>query len=181
MARSSAGGRPEPSEYAEFYEPYVSCVPDGPILEFLGQQQAEARTLFASVPEPKETFRYAEGKWSLRELVGHVIDSERVFAFRALAFAREDPAPIPGFEENQYAGASNGAGTRKLHALADEFDTVRQGTLHLLGGLAGSAWSNQGTASGHPVTVRALAWIIGGHAAHHFTILRERYLSWPSK
>lgn len=168
--------RPDPAEFAEYYGRYIAAVPDGSILASLESQRAEVASLLASIPEEKEGFRYAPGKWSIREVVGHVTDGERVFSCRALAFARGDEGPLPTFDENGYA-AESGADVRSLAELAAELDTVRGATLSLFRGFGDEAWSRTGVASGYEFTVRSLAWIICGHAEHHMNILRDRYLA----
>lgn len=167
--------RPEASEFADYYAPYIATVGDGPILESLQGQRRELASLLASVPPEKEGFRYAPGKWTVREVVGHVVDGERMFSARALAFARGDAGPLPSFDENLYA-AESGADDRTLADLAAELDAVRHATLLLFGGLPSHAWSRGGVASGNDFTVRSLAWIICGHANHHMAILEDRYL-----
>lgn len=167
--------RPGPGEYAPFYAGYVARVPDGDVLATLEAQLREAVSLLEGVPAGREGHRYAPGKWSVREVVGHVADAERIFAYRALRFARGDRTPLPGFEENGYVRAA-GSDARPLAELTGELRTVRLATLSLFRGLPAEAWSRSGEASGAPVTVRALAWIAAGHAAHHLHVLRERYL-----
>jgi DinB superfamily len=166
--------RPTPSEYAPFYAGYIAAVPDGDILETLGRQISELRQLVAAIPADRETFRYGEGKWSVREVVGHMIDGERVFSYRALRFSRGDQTPLPGFEENQYVAAST-FDRRPLSSLVDELVLLRQANLALLRGFAPEDWTRTGTASGKPVSVRALAFIMAGHVRHHLNILRDRY------
>jgi hypothetical protein len=165
--------RPTQSEYAPFYAGYIAAVPEGDILKLLERQASELRQLDAT-PAEKETFRYAEGKWSVREVVGHMIDGERVFAYRALRISRGDETPLPGFEENKFVAASNFNG-RTLSSLVDELALVRKANLPLFNSLAPEQWTRLGTASGHPVSVRALAFIMAGHMNHHLNILRDRY------
>lgn len=167
--------RPDPSEYAPYYRRYVDAVPDGDLLDTLGTSVDETRALLDEVGEAGAGRRYAEGKWSVREVVGHVADTERVMAYRALRIARGDATPLAPFDENAYAAAS-GADRRTLADLAAELAHVRAATLDLLRPLDAEALGRSGVASGSPVTVRALAWIIAGHEAHHRRILRERYL-----
>ena len=168
--------RPSPDEFAEYYGPYVAAVPDGPIIDYLEDQGRDMVGLLTGIPEERGGFRYEPGKWSVKELVGHVVDSERMFAMRALAFARKDPAALPPFDENDYA-AESGAELRQLAELREEFDAVRRATVLLFRGLTDDAWSRRGIASDREFSVRGLAWIIGGHATHHAKIVRERYLS----
>lgn len=168
-------GRPEETEYLSYYGKYVSLVPDGNIIEVLSGQLEETLALLQSVPETRGGFRYAADKWSVKELVGHIIDGERVFAYRALRFARHDETPLPGFEQDDYIRhASFDACT--LADLAAEFESVRRSTLFLFKHLEAEAWMRRGVASEAEVSVRALAYIIAGHELHHRGILRDRYL-----
>jgi hypothetical protein len=126
--------------------------------------------------EEKGNYRYAPGKWTVKELLGHITDSERVFAYRALVFARNDSAALPGFDQDpwvQYANHSNVS----LKDLVDEFDAVRRSTIHLLRQLDPAAWMRLGIANNNPITVRALAYVIAGHTEHHLEILKSRYVS----
>ncbi len=170
-----APAKPESDEYAAYYERYISLVPDGEVVETLERQGAETLALLRSLPEERGAHRYEPGKWSVKQLVGHVIDGERIFSYRALAFARGDSQALPGMEQDEWmAGVDFDA--RTLSSLVDEFESVRAATLHLLRHLSPEAWARGGTASGNEITVRALAYIIAGHEAHHVRILRERYL-----
>jgi len=166
--------RPAPDEHDPYYSTYIDKVPDGDIVETLRSGGAEAVARLRAVPGELETFRYAPGKWSIREAVGHVVDVERMFSFRALHMARADPAPLPGMDQEVWSAASN-AGERTLAALADELAAVRAATVALFGSLDEAAWSRRGVASGLEVSVRALAWIVAGHELHHRRILEERY------
>lgn len=167
--------RPHPDEYAAFYASYVAAVEE-PLLERLESEAAEWRDLFAAVPPDKEGYRYAPGKWSIREVVGHVIDTERMFSVRAMAFARGDASHYPSFDENSYA-AESGADQRTLADLSEELSAVRTATLLLLRSFPEDAWNRRGVASGNEFTVRSLAWIIAGHSRHHRQVLMERYLT----
>ena len=171
---ASKSVRPAASEHAPYYGKYTSLVPDGPIVETLRTQMAETAALLAGVPAGREEHRYAAGKWSVKEVVGHLADTERVFAYRLLRFARSDETPLAGFDENTYVPAG-AFGARTLRSLAEEFRAVREATLRLLEGLDERAMSRGGVASENAVTVRALAWIVAGHERHHVAILRERY------
>jgi uncharacterized damage-inducible protein DinB len=172
---ATAPARPASDEYAPYYEKYVSLVPDGNIVETLERQSAETLALLRSIPEEKASSRYEPGKWSIKEVVGHIIDTERVFAYRALRFARADATPLPGYEQDDYARAAN-FDARTLASLADDFERVRAATVSLLRPLDAEALKRRGTANDNPVSVRALAHIIAGHELHHVGILRERYL-----
>lgn len=172
---ATAPARPESNEYAPYYEKYVSLVPDADLVETLERQGAETLALLRGLDEGRGGHRYEPGKWSVRQLVGHVNDAERIFSYRALAIARGDRAPLPGMEQDEWmAGVDFDA--RTLASLADEFEAVRAATVQLLRHLSPEAWSRRGTASDNEVTVRALAYIIAGHEAHHVRVLRERYL-----
>jgi hypothetical protein len=171
----SAPEHPRSDEYQSAYERYVALVPKGDILESLERQREQLLALVRSIPGEKEEFRYAPDKWSMREVVGHVIDAERIFGYRALCIARGETKSLPGFQENDYARNSE-AGGISLSQLAEEFGHVRSSHIHLFRRLRPAEWLRLGTADGHPISVRALAYIIAGHAAHHEGILRERYL-----
>ena len=168
--------RPAAGEYAPFYAGYINGMPDGSLLPQLRSQAGETAALLAGIPAAKHDFSYWPGKWTVKELVGHMGDAERVFSYRALRIGRGDTTPLPGFEEKEYARAS-GASARTLSDLAAELAAIRASTLALLEHLPPEAAARMGTASGNPVSVRALAWIIAGHERHHLRILRERYLS----
>ena len=168
--------RPAPTEYAEYYGRYIALVPEGPIVDVLREQIADTLDLIRALPESRGDHRYAPDKWSVKEVLGHVIDAERVFSYRALRFGRNDPTPLPGFDEKVYAPAGN-FGARTLASLLGELETVRRATLYLLEGLPAEAWSRSGVASEYPVSVRALAYIIAGHERHHRSVLAERYLA----
>jgi hypothetical protein len=168
--------RPEETEYASYYGKYVSLVAGDDILSALNRQLSETLALLRSVSEAQAGSRYAAGKWSIKELVGHIIDAERIFAYRALRFARNDKTPVPGFEQDDYIrNASFDACS--FGDLAAEFESVRRSTIFLFGHLDGEAWMRRGVASESEVSVRALAYIIAGHELHHVGILRDRYLS----
>ncbi len=167
--------KPNPTEYAPFYGGYISLVPAGDIVATLSQQLDDTVALLSSTSEAQGESRYAPGKWSVKELIGHVIDSERIFGYRALRFARGDQTPLPGFEQDGYV--SNAAFDEcRVSELAIEFEHVRRGNLHLFQNLPHEAWLRRGVASNSEVTVRALAHIIAGHELHHMTILRTKYL-----
>ncbi len=166
--------RPAPDEFAPFYAGYVALVPETDILAVLRQQQADIAQCAGAIPARHEDFRYAPGKWSIREVFGHLIDAERVFAFRAFSFSRGEAAPLPPFDENAYVERSR-YHERPLADLAAELRALREAHLAFLAWLDDGAWSRVGTASGRPVSVRALAFIMAGHIRHHVNILRERY------
>jgi hypothetical protein len=168
--------RPAADEYAPYYEKYISKVRDGEIVEILAEQSEAIRGLFSRVPEERGQFSYAPGKWTLNESLLHVVDTERVFSYRALRIARGDTIPLHGFEQDDWVPLS-GAKTRQLAGIVEEFVAVRAATVALFLGLPGESWERRGTASGHVVSVRALAFKCAGHALHHEGIIRERYLA----
>jgi hypothetical protein len=165
---------PERSEAAEYYFTYINQV-DGDVFRVLEAQAAETPALLRSISEEKSLFRYAAGKWSIREVVSHINDTERLFAFRAFWFARALEQPLPSFDQN-IAVAHAGADARSLESHTTEFGAVRASTLALFKNLPEEAWTRRGTASGNPFSVRALAYITAGHVAHHVRLLKELYL-----
>ncbi|MEQ9568987.1 MAG: DinB family protein [Longimicrobiales bacterium] len=166
--------RPGPDEFDAYYAKYIDGVPDGDIVETLAVQWLETRDLLAAGAAGLEQHRYAPDKWTLRESVGHVVDTERVFTHRALWFARGGTDPLPGMDQDAWAPASN-ADARSLAKHLAEWQAVRGGLVALLDGLPEAAWSAAGTASGVRVTVRALAWMIAGHERHHRGLWRDAY------
>jgi uncharacterized damage-inducible protein DinB len=171
---TSLRGRPDASEYATFYHGYVSGVPDGDIVAALRDGGRELVSTIAAIPEERGGFRYAEGKWSIREVVGHVIDAERIFTYRLLRVARGDATPLPGFEENDYVRTA-GSDARTMASLVAELRAVRESSVQLFESLPEDAWVRRGVASGAQVSARALAYIVVGHAMHHLRVLRDRY------
>jgi uncharacterized damage-inducible protein DinB len=173
-AKRAMVARPEPDEYAAHYEQYISLVPGNDILGALETQRLQMIQLFAARSERDGNFRYAPDKWTVKEVLGHVCDTERIFAYRAMRIARADKTPIEGFEQDDYV--RNAAfNERHLAELAEEFAHVRGASVALLRGLARDAWLRRGVANKNEVTVRALAFIIAGHELHHRGILEERY------
>lgn len=168
--------RPEPGEYAAAYEKYISLVPAGDIVDLLEAQRLQTVQLFSARSEREGNFRYAPGKWTVKEVLGHITDSERIFAYRALRIARGDKTPLSGFEQDDYVKAA-GFGERMLGDLAEEFGQVRSATVALLGSLDDEAWERRGVANKNEISVRALAFIIAGHELHHRRILEDRYLA----
>jgi hypothetical protein len=170
-------GRPGAGEYAPFYEGYVSRVPEGDVVEMLARQCGEASAFLRAVPPEKGDYRYAPGKWTVKEVVGHVSDAERIFAYRVLRIGRGDQTPLPGFDENAYAEvAGPGFRARTMESLVGDWEDARRATLSLMHSLDEEAFARVGTASGAPVSVRALAYILFGHMDHHLAVIRERYL-----
>ncbi len=166
--------RPTPGDYAPYAEQYVVLVGGGDILDTLKSQLNQTATLFSGRSERDGNFRYAPDKWSVKEVVGHVADTERIFAYRALRIARGDQTPLSGFEQEDYVRAAN-FGSRKLADLVEEYADVRQASLDLFRSLEEEAWGRRGVASDNSVTVLALAYLIAGHELHHRKILDERY------
>lgn len=169
-----AGIRPASGDYGQYFERYVSLVPDGRIVWTLENGQAQMVSLFGQVTADKAGFRYADGKWSVRELLGHIIDTERVFAYRALRISRNDATPLSPFDQDLFVTGADFDRIR-LADLIDEFVIVRQATLMLFRHLSAEAWDRRGAVGDHPLTPRAAAWIIAGHQLYHEILLRERY------
>lgn len=167
--------RPDRTEAAEYYFTYIDQVPPGDIRQTLEAQLPEFLDLLRGLPEPRSLHRYAPDKWSIRQVVSHLNDCERLFVFRAFWFARGFDAPLPSFDQDA-AIRETGADDRPLSDHLEEFRSVRAATLSLFRSLPDAAWGRRGIASGNPFTVRALAWITAGHVAHHARLLRERYL-----
>jgi hypothetical protein len=168
-------GPPAESEYATFYAGYVSeVIGCDDIVATLAEQRQVLATLPATVPAERETHRYANGKWSVREVVGHLADAERTFGFRAFCFSRGEWQPLPGFDERTYT-ARAGFDRRPLADLAAELLALRDGNLPMLRGLDDVAWERSGVANNSPISVRALAYVLAGHCQHHLRVLRERY------
>ncbi len=167
--------RPAPDEYPEHFQRYIDLVPDGHILATLEMQLEEAVAFLHGPAGVHPDFAYAPGKWTVKQVVGHVADTEQIFATRALRIARADATPLPSFDENAYVQHASFQ-DRQYHGLVDDFAAVRHATVRLLRGLPAEAWKRRGTVSGHEIGVRAIAWIIAGHELHHRRILQERYL-----
>ena len=167
--------RPLADEYAEFYAGYVALVPDGAdLLALLGEQRDTTAAMLAAVPGERSEFRYAPGKWSVKEVVGHLSDVERIMAYRALRIARGDVTPLAGFDENAYVPPAR-SDDLGLHDLVAEWVAARQASIAMFGNFPAEAWTRRGSASGKEVSVRALAYIIAGHERHHVETLRARY------
>ena len=173
-APRQAHARPAPGEYAPNYEKYVSAVPGDDILGALESQRLQTAQLLAARSERDGNFRYAPDKWTVKEIIGHLADAERIFTYRALRIARGDETPLPGFEQDDYV-RTGGFADRTLADLANEFSTIRAASVVLFRSLTDAAWLRRGTASNNPITVRALAYIVAGHELHHRRILEERY------
>jgi hypothetical protein len=166
--------RPEATEYPPFFSAYVDLVVEPEVLPILEQQTALLRRMIDGVSPERETFAYAPGKWTVRQVIGHMGDVERVFGFRAFAFSRAEAAPLPGFDENAYVDRSQFLG-RSLAEHVEDFAAIRGANVRLLKALSDEQWSLGGTANGKQITVRALAFGMAGHARHHLNILEHRY------
>ncbi len=167
--------RPEVGEYAASFADYVGRIAeDEDILAVLVTQLDQVLARLGRIPEARGDHRYAPGKWSIKEMVGHLCDTERVFAYRALRVGRGDKTPLPSFDDQAYVAAA-GAGDRTLADLAAEWGDVRRATIALFRNLPAEAWHRRGTASDQPISVRALAYVIAGHVRHHLQIVDERY------
>lgn len=167
--------RPSKNEFAEYYGTYVGKVPDGDIVAILRAQMVDALTLLERVPAERTAFRYAPEKWSLQEVVGHVVDMEWVFTTRALCFARGLQAPMPGVEQDDFVAAAK-LSRQTWPGLLAQWRALRSANTLMFESLDDEAWKRMGTASGYGVSVRALAYIIAGHERHHMGVIRERYL-----
>jgi len=166
--------RPTADDYPASFQSYVARVPDGDVLQHLRTQGERTRAMFARLDEAKGAYQYAPGKWTVKRLLLHVTDGERLFCYRAMCIARGEQNPLPGFDENLYAG-NDGSDARTLHAIVAEYASVRAATLTLFAGIDASSWARRGIANGKPVTAGALPWVVAGHELHHLTVLRERY------
>jgi hypothetical protein len=167
--------KPGADEHAAYYAGYIAEAPEGDLVERLELQGGELGTFVRGIPESRGDYRYAEGKWSIKDVVLHLCDAERVFTYRLLRFARNDATDLPGFDEGTFA-ANGGAASHTLAQLAEEFEAVRRASLALIAPMDDAQMMRRGTANGNAISARAIAWILAGHAAHHQKVLRERYL-----
>ncbi|MGQ0815384.1 MAG: DinB family protein [Gemmatimonadota bacterium] len=166
--------RPVAGEYLDYYEKYIALVPDGDLVELLACNADETIALLRHQPPELADHAYAEGKWTVKQVVGHVCDAERVFTYRLLRIGRGDETPLAGFDENAYVPLGRFS-ERTLESLLEEFAAIRQATIALIAGLPDEAWSRSGIANNHPISARAIAYIIAGHELHHRQILVNRY------
>ena len=167
---------PEPGEYHPSASLYIDLIAkDGRLLEHLAGARVATTELVLALPEEQLSHRYAPGKWTIKEMLVHIVDDERIYAYRALRFAREDPTPLPGFEQDPFA-ASSQASERPVADILAEYAAVREATIALFRGLPEAALLRSGVADGKRTTVRALGYHIAGHEAHHLRVLRQRYL-----
>jgi hypothetical protein len=168
--------RPEPAEYSPYHDGYISLVPNNDIISTLESQRRQTLILLSGRDESEGDFRYAAGKWSVKEVLGHVCDTERIFAYRALRIARADRTPIEGFEQDDYI--RNGPfASRPLPEIIEDYIAVRRATLTLFRNLDETAWMRRGIANNNEISVRALAYITAGHELHHRRILEEKYFA----
>lgn len=175
-AAAASIARPQSDEYYEYYQQYVSKVPEGDLISLLREQALDTVTMLQGLSPSQADHAYAPGKWTVKQVIGHIIDAERVFVYRAMCFARRDATALPPFDENSYVDNANFQ-SRTLADLLEELQLVRAATIQFAKTLDVESLTNRGTASGRSVTVRALLYIVAGHERHHANLLRERYLS----
>ena len=168
--------RPQPAEYDPYYEKYVSLVPEENVVDVLAHQRKELSQMFHGVSDRVGNFAYAEGKWTVKEVLSHLIDGERIFAYRVFRIARGDETPIEGFEQDGYIENSH-ANRRSISELLDEFKLLRKANVMFFRNLEADDWTRIGIANNVEVSVRSLAWIMAGHIRHHAAILNERYFA----
>ena len=171
----SNAGRPQAGEHAPYFSRYIDLVPEEDIIGTIEAQGRELTALLSPLGEEKAAFRYAPEKWSVKQVLGHVTDAERIFGYRLLSIARGETKSLPGFDENDYMRGAN-FDQRSFADLLDDFDATRRATLTLLRGLPDDAWTRSGTANDNKTSVRAIAYTLAGHARHHLGVLRSRYL-----
>ena len=167
--------RPVSSEYEAYYHQYVSKVPQGDVLELMETRMRDTASLLAGIGADKAGYRYAPGKWSIKQVVGHLVDVERLFGYRAMAFARNDKTRLPSFEQNEYVEHAD-FDNRPLSDIAGEFECIRRSTVALFRSFDPDVLMRTGVASGFSFTVGSVAFIIAGHEIHHMGVLQERYL-----
>ena len=166
--------RPGTSDYAPAHAAYVALVPEDDVLSAMEQQSSAMQKVLSSLDEQKATYRYGEGKWSVKEVIGHIADAERIIGYRALAVARGEQQSLPGFDENEYV-ANASFDDWKIGDLAEQYALVRRANIVFFKNLRDEVWERRGLANNAPVSVRGLAYVIVGHERHHLQVLRERY------
>ncbi len=166
--------RPVPAEHEAYYAAYIDRTPDGPLVETMTAQIDDVDRTFRGLPAARAGYAYAPGKWTIREVLGHLIDTERVFGYRAVSFSRADPAPLPGFDQALWNPAGR-YDERPIDGLVDEWIATRRATIAFAAALPAEAWDRAGIASGFSFTVRAALWILPGHVRYHLAHLAERY------
>jgi uncharacterized damage-inducible protein DinB len=176
MVANSMALKPVSDEYADYYGKYVDLVSAGSIVETLEQQMKETQRLLSALTDEQASYRYAPDKWSIKQLIGHLIDGEHIFAYRALRFARGDRTPLPGFEQDDYV--TNGDfDDVSIEELVRALANIRAASVDFFGQLSEEAWDRRGIANDSEVSVRAIAWIIAGHELHHRRVIETRYLN----
>jgi len=167
--------RPDANEYNPYYSTYINLIPNGDIIHILEQQMKETNLLLKDISDSEGHFRYAPNKWSIKEVIGHIADTERIMAYRLLSIARGETAELPGYNDDMYVLRA-AFDKQSMQDLLENLIVVRQSTVYLLRSLDKETWSQRGNANNSEVTVRALAYIIAGHELHHLQIIKERYL-----
>ena len=168
--------RPERAEYPPYYQYYINLIPEGDVLDSLRELQESTRSQILSLDELQGSVRYAEGKWSIKEVIGHIIDTERIFSYRILSISRGETTTLPGFDQDEYV-RNAGFDRRSMESLAEEFVHLRASNLALFRSFDESASQRKGKANQLEVSVRALIYMLAGHEVHHLNIIKERYLS----
>lgn len=168
--------RPHPQEYPSYFRRYISLVPDGVILDILADQAEQSLAMLNNFSEEVGTYRYAPEKWSIKQVIGHIMDTERVFNYRALCFARDDQTRLPSFDQDLFSAAAN-YHDRSLLNIIDEYSVVRDHTIALFRSFDDRTWQKTGTASDYQLSIRSIAFIIAGHEIHHHNIIKDRYLN----
>ena len=167
--------RPDKSEYPEYFEAYIKRVPGEAVLKKLQDSILDLQEILAEVPEEFQNFSYAPGKWTLKDVIGHVIDTERIMAYRALRFARNDKVELPGYDQDIYVPNAN-YNSRTLYEIAHEFGVVRESNLILFKSLTEDALMRKGRANNWDMSVRAIIYVVSGHELHHLNVLQTKYL-----
>jgi hypothetical protein len=167
--------QPQAGEYPPYYQSYLDRVKSGDVIKTLKDQIMDIQAVISKIPEEKEGFAYAEGKWTIKEVIGHIIDTERILGYRALRFARKDKTVLPGFDENEFVANAN-FNKRTLYELAHEFAIVREANIALFKTFSKEELIEKGNANGQEVSVRAIIYMIAGHASHHVNVIRTKYL-----
>ncbi len=168
--------RPEANEYNPYYATYINLLHEGDIIQILEEQIKETNLLLKDISDSEGHFRYAPNKWSIKEVIGHIADTERIMAYRLLSIARGETTSLPGYNDDMYVLRA-AFDKQSMEYLLSNLTIVRQATVHLLKSLDAEAWLQRGTANNSEVTIRALAYIIAGHELHHRKIIKERYMS----
>jgi hypothetical protein len=167
--------KPQPGEYASYAAGYIAKVPNGPVIEILEYLKQSTYNFFSRITTEQADYAYAEGKWTLKQVLGHMIDTERVFSFRVLCFSRGDKNSLPGFDQEEYVAAST-FDTRTIQDLANEFKSLREANIYLYSALTDEQSLKMGIASNHPVSVRALVYMTAGHELYHLELIKELYI-----